>query len=109
MPNFNGRYLKGFGANTDAVGTYGTQTLPNITGDAYNTNQYGGAGYWNTRTGAFKQASTGSINYISGDYAIQGGPYSNSTLGFDASLSNSVYGNYNVNPYNVVMMVCIKY
>lgn len=105
LPNFTNRFIEG-----GTAGTYISAGLPNITGDVYNTNKYGGAGFWNTRTGAFKQASTGSINYVSGDYAIQGSDFFNSTLGFDASLSNSIYGNSTtVQPSSLCMNIIIKY
>lgn len=102
LPNFNGRYLKGFGANTDSVGTYGTQTLPNITGYMQRVS----AG---TVTGNFSGAFSETANWTNNNLSSTGIPNYIQEVFFDASKSNSVYGNYNVNPYNVIMMVCIKY
>ena len=103
LPNFNGRYLKGFGANTDAVGTYGDQTLPNITGSTRGNINQSGLNW--TSDGALygSRVALGHVPPSSSDYTF------NDTINFDASKSNSVYGDYNVNPYNVVMMICIKY
>ena len=99
LPNFDSRYLKGYGANSEAVGTYGSQTLPNITGSI---NSGTNTGIATSANGALsvKNAATISGGSSSGYYR---------TIEFNASNSNTVYGNYNVNPFHVIMMVCIKY
>lgn len=71
------------------IGDYIAPGLPNITGNAYNTNAAAGSLYLNSKSGAFKSGSQSSAKYPSpsnnGD--------SNTSLGFDASLSNPIYGN----------------
>lgn len=102
LPDFQGRYLKGFGSNTSAVGTYGTQTLPNITGFIQRIS----AG---TVTGTFLGAFSEISNWGNNNLSSTGIPNYIQQVSFDASKSNSVYGNYDVNPFHVIMMVCIKY
>ena len=71
------------------IGDYIAPGLPNITGDAYNTNANAGSLYLNSKSGAFKSGSRSSAKYPS---PLNNGD-SNTSLGFDASLSNPIYGN----------------
>ena len=104
LPNFNGQYLKCFGDNTDAVGTYGIQTLPNIIGFLRAAVSQGCLSW--SGSGALYDSRYGNV-YVNNNFSTA---YNlNDTINLDASRSNSVYRDYNVNPYNVVMMVCIKY
>lgn len=71
------------------IGDYIAPGLPNITGNAYNSNAAAGSLYLNSKSGAFKSGSQSSAKYPS---PLNNGD-SNTSLGFDASLSNPIYGN----------------
>ena len=81
--------------------------LPNISGVAYAASGYG----------FFRKDSNGNSNgaFIKGATVnnLEGGGYSNITssyLGFDASASNSIYGNSNtVQPSALVLLPQIKF
>ena len=98
VPNFTNRYLK-----CGNAGTYGNQTLPNITGtiewltprDASSTP---------VGTGAFSTTNLGAVA-IGGTFASQG-----TKVNFNASRSNGIYGSSgDVNPYNAQTVFCIRY
>ncbi|MBR4397122.1 MAG: hypothetical protein IKS93_04640 [Methanobrevibacter sp.] len=93
MPNFQGRYLK-----QGTSGTYGNESLPNITGEFAS----GNTGF-NIANGVFYGTNNyGSIVSVVGTYPDD--------VYFDASRSSSVYqNNAKVNPDNAEIMYCIKY
>ena len=99
LPNFQGRYLK-----QGTVGTYGSESLPNITGTTIATINQAGLGW--TSSGALYGSRTGRghVPPSSSDYIF------NDTINFDASLSSSVYqNNAKVNPDNAEIMYVIKF
>ena len=90
-----GRVLQGSDGNHNA-GTTIDAGLPNITGsfvstqaDDGSTRVYFGSGTNSTFNGAFKKQTTNTGRKI---YRTTDGTYSGSSLGFDASLSNNIYG-----------------
>ncbi len=97
LPNFQGRYLK-----QRTSGTYGSESLPNITGSLG-----GDATTGNYTSGAFYKQTTPIVS------PTYGGTVSSSDYGragFDASRSSSVYkNNAKVNPDNAEILYCIKY
>ena len=83
-------------ANTEPVGTYLQQGLPNITGYAGLTKNGG-------MNGAFYEGNQGRA-------AGKGDTFSTSECYFDASRSNPIYGRYpNVIPESVSTAYIIKY
>lgn len=95
MPDFTGRYLK-----QGTVGTYGSESLPNITGKTGNV-----VSNSNQAEGCFTETiySTGVI-YDTNPFAYL------RTVNFDASLSSSAYqNNAKVNPVNAEILYVIKY
>ena len=94
LPDFLGRYLK-----QGTVGTYGSESLPNITGLLNNIlHNAGSAG------GAFTQDTS-----IVG-MATPGQARTSSNFSFDASRSSSTYqNNAKVNPDNAEILYVIKY
>lgn len=81
--------------------------LPNITGSsAYSGNDYGLLGTNVEQSGAFNTGTT--IRTYSWHSAA--GAYAGRDLLFDASLSNSIYGNAtSVQPLALIISFCIKY
>lgn len=94
LPDFQGRYLK-----QGTSGTYGNESLPNITGLLNNIlHNAGSAG------GAFTQDTT-----IVG-MTTAGQARSSSNFSFNASRSSSTYqNNAKVNPDNAEIMYVIKF
>ena len=97
MPNFQGRYLK-----QGTVGTYGSESLPNITGT------FGGsAATGNDVSGAFYKQT---IPITSPTYGGVVSPPDYGKAGFDASHSSSTYqNNAKVNPDNAEILYVIKF
>lgn len=84
------------------IGDYLPAGLPNITG-SFSTRDSGGSngsGPWNTKTGSFS-GNTGTYNMVQASAAGGWGPR-NGVLNFNASLSNSIYGNSNTVQPNAV-------
>lgn len=81
--------------------------MPNITGEMYNTNTSAVSGYYSNRSGVFTSASVYSSGWTT---PIVTNPASNGTIGFNASLSSSIYqNNAKVNPDNAEILYMIKY
>ena len=104
MPTFAARYPKG-PSSSNPVGRYGQQTLPNIKGSITND-------VWPQpmqATGAFSRSSLSSTYRTSATGAGNTSGWQN----FDASKSNSIYGNTSegteVNPFSTTVNFCIKY
>lgn len=100
LPNLQDKFIQG--AGTNAVGTEMSAGLPNITGEF---GAQGSTSFVSVGTGAFRVAQIGRID---GDYSDQ----DNYSLkqSFDASRSNSIYGNSNtVQPPAICMNYIIKY
>lgn len=104
LPNFAARYPKG-PSNSNPVGRYGQQTLPNITGSISNDAwpqpmQATGAFYRSFLSATYRSSSIGAGN-------------AEGLQNFDASKSNSIYGNTSegteVNPFSITVNFCIKY
>lgn len=97
LPNFQGRYLK-----QGTSGTYGNESLPNITGMIGNIDTaYGG-----TQTGCITNEG------VSSGYGITGTTDRELSVrsSIDASRSSSTYqNNAKVNPDNAEILYCIKY
>ena len=96
MPNLTDKFIEG-GAT---AGTEKEAGLPNITGTGTSA-----ITFWNT-SGAFK------YNDSAGMYFVLGGSNGNSVKNviFNASLSNSIYGNSDtVQPLALTMKYLIKY
>ncbi len=92
LPNYTDKFLEG----NETAGTIKTAGLPNITGKA-------GAYLTATEGGAIKIAKTGSP-------AVIGDGHVTRYFDFDASLSNSIYGNSDtVQPPAVTVRYIIKY
>lgn len=102
MPDTQAQWICGANGTNYLVGEYKTAGLPNITGrlgsagsGAFQMNSQNGAIYTNDNYGYDIQAKQGDAATI---------------LYFDASLSNSIYGNSaTVRPRSVVTNFCIKY
>ena len=93
MPNFQDRYLK-----QGTVGTYGNESLPNITGHIPCPQM----GAYGTVSGAFYSEVTAS-NLASGSWSSSG-------VSFAASRSSSTYkNNAKVNPDNAEILYVIKF
>lgn len=97
LPNLTGRFIQG----SDTAGTYIAAGLPNITGQL-------GHGWSNgavTEGGAFRRHSTGG-----GSSAADAGNGITTYWTYNASLSNSIYGNSTtVQPPALTMRYYIKY
>ena len=97
MPNFTNRFIEG-----GTVGTYKDAGLPNITGDIVSNVRYGFIQI--SSAGAFVKGTsvTGGLSGINSS--------NSNTIGFDASQSNSIYGNSTtVQPPALCMNIVIKY
>ena len=93
LPNYTGRYPLGSASNINALVSAG---LPNIIGSFYTLNST------NTVSGAFSK--TGE----SGDG--DGGSGGTHIIGFDASMSNSIYGaSSTVTPLSVKVAILIRH
>ena len=89
------------------TGTYGNESLPNISGSYLQTNSSAGGGIVNgsTVSGVFYTGGTGG--YWSNNNA---GATTAPALKFDASRSSSTYqNNAKVNPDNAEIMYIIKF
>ena len=114
LPDYRGAFLRGYdGTRSTAIGTAQADGLPNIVGDAQYLGGVSGSTYpiatGQSISGALKRSGASSTNV-----ANFGGNCVNTTvgrgLGFDASLSNSIYGNSSyVTPYNYAVQFIIKY
>lgn len=99
LPNLTDRFLQG----SSTSGTVKDAGLPNITG-TMRLWQYPG---WESQsTGAISSSLTGSSSGIGGgNYVLK-----DSKMAFDASYSNSIYGNSStVQPPALTCLICIKY
>ena len=100
LPNLQDKFIQGAGIN--AVGTEKSAGLPNITGEF---GAQGSTTIVSLGTGAFRVAQTGKIDEgysANGNYSIK--------QSFDASRSNSIYGNSDtVQPPSICMNYIIKY
>lgn len=105
IPDFRGRFLRGYdGTRSAAIGTAQDDGLPEIAG-GYN---YFFGDTRGTFTGAFASSSNGNANLAQGSSTSN--QYRAGTLVFDASDSNSIYGNSSyVTPYNFAVQFIIKY
>lgn len=103
LPDFRGCFLRGYdGMLSAAVGTSQADGLPNITGTFQGTRSSGQSGY-KAPTGAFTKSASGLDSYNTGGADMY-------NISFDASLSNSIYGNSNyVTPLNHAIYYFIKY
>ena len=99
LPDLTDRFLQG----STTSGTVKDAGLPNITG-TMRLWQYPG---WESQsTGAISSSSTGSSSYIGGGNPV----LKDSKMAFDASYSNSIYGNSStVQPPALTCLICIKY
>lgn len=97
LPDLRDRYI--IGANTNALGTYIAEQLPNIKGSSYT--------FFQNPSGAFAPQGT-TMNP-----AIVGSPspvWYQGQLDFNASNSNSIYtDNGKVYPLSLALLPCIKY
>jgi len=104
LPDLRGRFLRGYLQNTSAeIGTAQEDAVPNITG----TFGHGGwkEGQYRKVTGCFTTPNTADSTIGN---QTQSGTYPG--FGFDASLSNPVYGAADeVRPKNLAINYCIKY
>ena len=89
LPNFQGRYLK-----QGTVGTYGSESLPNIKGIT---------GYYASYpSGVFYTGAAQTAGGVTGTFGTG--------VGFDASRSSSTYkNNAKVNPDNAEILYVIKF
>ena len=97
LPNLQDKFIQG--AGTNAVGTVKSAGLPNITGSVTE-----GGNQWWSAIGAFNLNASGS--------AVTHANNTRSKVGFnfDASRSNSIYGNSStVQPPALTLLPCIKY
>ena len=99
LPDLTDRFLQG----STTSGTVKDAGLPNITG-TMRLWQYPG---WESQsTGAISSSLTGSFSSIGGGNPI----LKDSKMAFDASYSNSIYGNSStVQPPALTCLICIKY
>ena len=105
LPNLTDRFLQG----STTVGTVKNAGLPNITGNRYGGNPNANSGFNELHTGALSEAS-GTSTYYPG--TVVGGTSADNRFGlsFDASRSNSIYGNSStVQPPTLTCLICIKY
>mgnify|MGYP002519653487 CR=1 FL=1 len=99
LPNLTDRFLQG----STTSGTVKNAGLPNITGSCTPASQVNN--YRFNCSGAFRD-DPGNNAYQPGNYVASG----NKHLGFDASLSNSIYGSSStVQPPALTCLICIKY
>jgi hypothetical protein len=89
----SGRVLQG-ADNDHATGTTIEAGLPNITGAASSSNPSAVTCYNNQYTGAITYSTITGTRYYTGTNAIASSDQAMG-IGFDASLSNSIYGNSN--------------
>lgn len=89
----SGRVLQG-SDNDHAAGTTIEAGLPNITGAASNSNPSAVTCYNNQYTGAITYSTITGTRYYTGTNATAASDHAMG-IGFDASLSNSIYGNSN--------------
>lgn len=95
LPNLAGRFLESI-TNAADVGRMKEAGLPNITG------QHNGTPWIGSGLGAFFVPE-------SHDRIPDGGSWAKSTVSFDASRSESIYGmSISVQPYAVMVLACIK-
>lgn len=103
LPDFQGKFLRGYGGNSASIGTLQTSGVPNITGKARGGTSGGGAtmgegALWNDGTNG-------------GRYTGQGDKTTYYTLNLDASKVSEVYQNdlAEVRPDNYAVHWIIKY
>lgn len=103
MPNTQARWICGANGTNYLVGEYKTAGLPNITAI--------GTGYWRNETISNPQSRAAYTLYDRGEIAGSGSVNESTRTGcFNASLSNSIYGNSEtVRPRSVVINFCIKF
>ena len=100
LPDLTDRFLQG----STSVGTVKNAGLPNITGSCTPASPNGDHTF--NAQGAFKDVATGNAANQPGNYTASG----NKNLEFDASRSNSIYGNSTtVQPPALTCLICIKY
>ena len=80
--------------DSNALGDLVEAGLPNITGAASNSNSSAITCYNNQYTGAIRSSTISGTRYYTGTNATSSTD-NNMGIGFDASLSNSIYGNSN--------------
>ena len=99
LPNFQGRYLK-----QGTSGTYGNESLPDITGHVGIIGDSTQAAINFPCSGAFTSTNTSGIGYSNNSaWYMQ-------KVSFKASNSSSIYkNNAKVNPDNAEILYCIKY
>lgn len=103
LPNLTGRFIEGY---TDQVGLYKAAGLPNITGELDYGYGYGAIGFTTTHPGKVEGAFVAGAKK---DYSLTGGSYIGNNLLFDASKSNSIYGNSDtVQPNSITMKYIIR-
>lgn len=96
LPDLRDRYI--IGANTNALGTYVAEQLPNIKGTSDSWNRFNSA--WD----ALYLEGYATTNVAPGSYDGY------HKLNFDASRSNSIYtDNGHVYPLSLALLPCIKY
>ena len=98
LPDFQGKFLRGFGGNSASIGTLQTSGVPNITGYL---GTRGGAAW---AGGAFALAGSSQVaNYDGGS--------ANANFNFDASRVSGIYQNdlTEVRPENYAVHWIIKY
>lgn len=114
VPDLRGEFLRGTGTNShtnqgngSSVGTHQDNGLPNITADPFKT-------FWNTQVGLNSLEVNGAFTKSGSKVGritcedVNGSTAS--TFGFDASKSNSIYGNSDyVTPTNTSVLYCIAY
>lgn len=103
LPNLDDRFIEGT-TDTAKVGQYLEAGLPNITGSSSRTTDQGLLASSAAVQGAFHLAS--EFSYPSG---VQPSSGKTIRLGFDASLSSSVYGaSQTIQPSSIRFLACIK-
>lgn len=93
------------------VGTYGSESLPNIKGEIYEGVLQAAVGF-GIGSGFQSGALQGRLKRTGVTYPGDSGAVANANDGFafDASLSSSTYqNNAKVNPDNAEILYCIKY
>ena len=104
LPNLTDRFLQG----SSTSGTVKNAGLPNITGDAWNGNTSAGGAYFSFHSGPFSAETGSTASMLSVPLGTTSDP--NAVLHFDASGSNSIYGNSTtVQPPALTCLICIKY
>ena len=104
LPNLTDRFLQG----STTSGTVKNAGLPNITGDAWNGNPNAGGPYFSFHSGPFSAERGSTDSVLSAPINTTSDP--NAVLHFDASLSNSIYGNSTtVQTPALTYLICIKY